>query len=242
MKAMTWEEIDKDWGGLQKRHRIEIANAVARYCVGHKVSEVAGRLGFSVEWIRRQLDYAAIDIATGGGGSKLLTPPGKSGDKGVDHAVGRIVREFGPSVSVKLKDDGSGNQTVAAIEGDDAESFEPYLTHYIAEGQEPAAAIRLAKAEWAGESAAEAGVIKESTNKKNERVNQILFPSDDRDTWELNLRTHMAHVKAAARFLDESKMNCLRRKSTCEKVAEAHAVWVEQYERIANLHPTFVKE
>lgn len=65
MKTMTWEEIDKDWGGLQKKHRMEIAQAVARYCVGHKIAEVADRLGYSHQWVNQQLDYAGIGEALG---------------------------------------------------------------------------------------------------------------------------------------------------------------------------------
>jgi hypothetical protein len=240
-RVMTWEEIDKDWSGLQKRHRMEIAQAVARYCIGHKIQEVAEHLGFSVDWTRRQLDYAGIAAATDGG-SQLSTPPGKSGDKGVDHAVARLVSEYAPDVKVKISDDGRGNQSVAEVEGDDAEDFKPYLNHYIEQGHEPAAATRLAKAEWAAEAAVEAGVIKESVNKRNEKVNQILFPSDSKDTFEIDLKMHMARVESAARFLDEAKVPHLRRKATCERVAAAHEKWLEQVERVLNFHPTLNKD
>ena len=74
MRAMTWKKIDKDWAGLQKRHRMEIAQAVARYRVGHKVKEVAELLGFSYRWTVKQLDYAGMGEATGGVG-KFQTPP-----------------------------------------------------------------------------------------------------------------------------------------------------------------------
>jgi hypothetical protein len=232
---MSWEEIDKDWGGLQKRHRMEIAESVARYCVGHKISEVAERLGFSDTWINQQLHYAGIGAAVGEG-LKLLAPEGKSGDKGVDHAVSRLVREFAPDVEVKLKGQG-GNQTIASVEGKDAEQFGAYLDHYLDAGHEPAAALRLAKAEWAAESAVEAGVIKEDVNKRNEKVNRILFPDDQKDTFELDLQTHMANVRRAAKFLDEAKVPYLRRKRTCEMVASAHEKWLEQVERVLNLQP-----
>lgn len=239
---MTWDEIDKDWAGLQKRHRMELAQAVARYCIGHKISEVAERLGFSDTWINQQLHYAGIASALGGGeGLKLLAPVGKSGDKGVDHAVSKLVRDFAPAIDVKLEGKGA-DQTVLAVTGDDAEEFEPYLNHYLEQGHEPAAATRLAKAEWAAEAAVEAGVIKETTNKKNEKVNQILFPNDTRDSFEIDLKMHMARVESAARFLDEAKINHLRRKATCERVAAAHKAWLEQVERVLNLHPTLSKD
>lgn len=235
MKTMTWEEIEKDWGGLQKRHRMEIAQAVARYCVGHNIRDVADHLGFSDTWINQQLHYAGVGAAVGDG-LKLLAPQGKSGDKGVDHAVSRLVKEFAPDVTVKLEGQG-GDQKIAAIEGKDAKQFEPYLEHYVEQGHEPAAAVRLAKAEWAAESAVEAGVIKEDVNKRNEKVNRILFPEDAKDTFDIDLKMHIARVKAAASFLDNAKVNFLRRKSTCEMVESANEKWIEQVDRILNFHP-----
>ena len=45
MRIMTWEEIDMDWNGLRKKHRMEKASAVARYCVGHTITEVSDYCG-----------------------------------------------------------------------------------------------------------------------------------------------------------------------------------------------------
>lgn len=240
MKTMTWEEIDKDWSGLQKRHRMEIAQAVARYCIGHKQKEVGERLGFKVAWVRLQLDYAGIGQAIGGGAPRD-TPLTGTDHGNVRHDVPRLVREYGPAIKVSLADDGKGHQTIAAITGDDAEDFKPYLDHYLEEGHEPAAATRLAKAEWAAEAAVEAGVIKESVNKRNEKVNQILFPKDSKDTFDLDLKMHMARVKSAAAFLDKAKVRNLRLKSTCEKVAEADAAWKVQAELVLQHHKPSVE-
>jgi hypothetical protein len=237
---MSWEEIEKDWGGLQKKQRTEIAQAVARYCVGHKLQEVADRLGFGVSWIKQQLSYAGIAAAVGTEGVRLCRPESTSGQNNIDHAVSRIVKEFAPEVEIKLSGQG-GNQTIASIEGKDAKKFEPLLDHYVEQGHEPAAATRLAKAEWAAEAAVEAGVIKEDVNKKNEKVNRILFPDDKKDTFELNLRTHIANVRRAAKFLDEAKVPYLKRKQTCEMVASAHEKWLEQVERVLNLNPNHLK-
>ena len=143
-----------------------------------------------------------------------------------------MVREFTPNANVKLIDDGKGIQSIGSIEGDDSEEFAPYLEHYVQQGHKPAAATRLAKAEWAAEAAVEAGVIKESTNKRKEKVNQILFPKDSADTFELDLKMHMARVRSAAAFLDSAKVRNLRRKSTCEKVAEADVLWRAQAELV----------
>lgn len=245
MKTMTWEEIDKDWGGLQKRHRMEIAQAVARYCIGHKLREVAERIGYSEEWTRKQLDYAGIAAAIGGGSELLTLPLVASGKRetvedrsGIDRATTRVLKEFGPDVQVQITSDEKNDRPIIeSIKGKDAEQFEPYLEHYVEQGHEPAAAVRLAKAEWAAESAVEAGVIKEDVNKRNEKVNRILFPEDAKDTFDIDLKMHIARVKAAASFLDNAKVNFLRRKSTCEMVESANEKWIEQVDRILNFHP-----
>jgi hypothetical protein len=55
------------------------------------------------------------------------------------------------------------------------------------------------------------------------------------------LQTHIANVKRAAKFLDEAKVPHLKRKRTCEMVASAHEKWLEQVERVLNLHPNHLK-
>lgn len=239
MKTMSWEEIDNDWGGLQKRHRMEIAQAVARYCVGHSMKQVGEHLGYSQPWVADQLEWAGIAAALGG--QDALCPLTGSTDN-VAKEVPRLLSEFAPDIKVKLEDDGKGNQSIASIEGKDAKQFEPYLDHYLQQGHEPAAATRLAKAEWAAESAVEAGIIKEDVNKRNEKVNRILFPDDAKSTIEIDFKMHMARVESAVRFLDECKLNFLRKKSTCEKVASVREKWLEQVERILIDSTTFKKE
>jgi len=170
MGIMTWDQIRNDWAGLQKRHRMEIARAVATYCAGHKMEEVAKELGFTMEWVRQQLDHAGVSIAVEG--SIRIDPSKFEGGFGKDtlqNQIAKVVRKFGPDVKVKLEGQG-GNQSISSIEGDDAEEFEPYLDQYLNDGHEPAAATRLAKAEWAAEEALEAGIFKESTNKRKERI------------------------------------------------------------------------
>lgn len=233
MRTMTWEEIDKDWGGLQKRHRMEIAQAVARYCVGHSMKEVGERLGYSHQWVLTQLDYAGVGQGIGDPVIKSLT----GSTDNVAKEIPRLLSEFGPDIQIKTQGGKNGAGEIVAIEGKDAKAFEPYLDHYLEQGHEPAAATRLAKAEWAAEAAVEAGIIKEDVNKRNEKVNRILFPDDAKDTFELDLKMHMARVKAAAKFLDQAKINSLRRKSTCEMVESANEAWVEQVDRVLNLHP-----
>ena len=90
-------QIDKDWNGLQKRHRMEIAQAVARYCIGHKMSEVAGRLNYGKDWVQTQLDYAGIGVALG----TEKTPLTGSTDN-VAKEVPQLVKEFGLSVKADI--------------------------------------------------------------------------------------------------------------------------------------------
>lgn len=237
-RTLTWEEIDKDWSGLQKRQRMEIAAAVARYCVGHKVADVADRLGQSRSWVLARLDMAGVSASFNDDVGGPTSWTGK--ERGLQEDCEKVARDFAPKVEVKYE--GRTKDKIASVDGDDADAFDAYLDHYLNEGHEPAAAVRLAKAEWAGEAAKEAGVIKESVNKRNEKVNQILFPEKPRETFDIDLQMHMNRVEQAARFLDEAKVNFLRRKSTCERVASAHEKWLEQVERVLNFNTTLTKD
>jgi len=235
-RKMTWEEIDKDWAGLQKRHRMEIAEHVAQYCIGHKMMEVAERLGYDKKWVCKQLDFAGVGEVTGVT-SRLV---GKVGEqRSADNAVSKVVSIYAPDVSVKYS--GTTKDAIAKVEGNDAEAFQPYLDHYSQLGHEPAAAVRLAKAEWAAEEAVEAGVIKESTNKRNEKVNRILFPEEKQTSEQLQFESHIANVKRAANFLENAKVGFLKKESTRKAVASAHAKWLAQAEHIRDLHQPSIR-
>ena len=223
MRTMTWEEIDKDWSETETHCREYVeqykAERIARYCVGHNAREVAGRLGISHQTVFRALDRVAVHAAIGG--PQGTTPAFDAGHRDIE----RLVKQYGPS-----KDEQA------------SEEFVPYVEHYKEQGHTDAAAERMARAEWAGEVAIDHGAIKENTNKQNEKVNQILFPSDSRDSFEIDFKMHEARMKSFIRFLDEAKINHLRRKATCERVASLHEGWLEQYERILNFHPTLNKD
>lgn len=214
--GMTKEQVQQAFGGLEKRHRGEIAQAVRKYCEDNQMSDIAEWLGHPISWVRDNLDRSGIAEAVGG---RQGDPPYEA-NRSDERA---ILAKFGPTDS----EQNSGE-------------FEPYLEHYQSQGHSDAAAKRLAKAEWAGEAAVEAGVIQETRNKHNEKVNKITFPEHDEDTFAMDLKLHTARVEAAARFLDNAKMSNLRKESTCEKVASANVKWLEQVERIRNLHPAFV--
>ena len=230
-RTMTWPEIENDWGRLRKRHRMEIAEAVGRYCIGHQMAEVGERLGYSKTWVITQLVYDGVCAAVREKGTQSIPLTGSTDN--VAKELPRLIQEFGPSITADI---GRGGESVN-IQGDDAEAFQTYVDRYAQEGHEPAAAVRLAKAEWAGEAALDAGVIKEDVNKLNEKVNRILFPDDAKNTFALDLEMHIARVKSAARFLDTAKINHLQYGATCERVAEANERWTEQVDRVLNLHP-----
>ena len=216
--SMTKSEVVKHWGGLQKRHRLEIGEAVAEYCKGNSLHKVAEWLGYTRTWVQKQLDYAGMAAALGG--ANAVAPLTGVSDN-VAKEVPKLLSEYAPS--------------------EDDENFLDYRDHYEAEGHSPDVAKRLAKAELATEAAIDDGVIQESTNKRNEKVNKILFPEDSKASFEIDLDTHMARVKAAAKFLDNAKMSNLRKDSTCKKVASANEKWLEQVERVLDNHPTFEK-
>jgi len=244
---MTREQIQAEWNGLHKRHRMEIAHAVARYCVGNKMSDVAEWLNYSIKWVADQLNFAGVANAVGAGRYDSAGPPdlweapeAEGNTQRLRPAIARVLDTYKPRVDIKTGG-ATGNERVDSITGKDAAAFQPYVDHYLVEGHTAPAAIRLAKAEFAAESAIEAGVIQELKDEKDRRVNRIEFTDDPSDTFDIRLQTHLTQVEAAARFLDGAKVAFLRKKSTCAKVAEANEKWLEQIERMRNFHPTFDK-
>lgn len=239
---MNAEQIKKRWSSLQKRHRLELAQEVRRFCVGNTIEFVAKTLGYDPKWVRNQLQYAGF--AEGAGPTQdhespakweaeaISTPVGKTNT--LEPAVKGIVKKFAPKVEVKYE--GRDKRVVDEIKGKDAEDFEPYVQGYIDEGQTPAVAEALAKAEWAAESAVEKGLIVEGENKRGERVKKILATSSASEMYFARLKKHMVAVKMATRFLDEANMKMLRDDKTLELVAEAHQRWCDQAERVLELH------
>lgn len=130
------------------------------------------------------------------------------------------------------------NQVVKQFAPD--EPSEEYIAEYEFEGHTPEVAKCLANAYEAGENAIEEGVIQESVDKRNRRVSKIVLP-DDRD-WEMKLRLISSTVKLAARELNVAHIADLKLPRTRKRVAEAHAAWMEQIERLQNFHPTFGDE
>lgn len=237
---MTAEQIKKRWSSLQKRHRLELAQEVRRFCVGNTDGFVAEALGYSRQWVMDQRKYAGF--AEGAGPTQDHDAPANweaedvtsHSTARVEPAVQSIVKKFAPKVEIQYE--GRDKRSVKAIKGKDAEDFEPYIQGYLDEGQLPPAAFELAKAEWAAESAVEKGLIVEGENKRGERVKKILATSSASEMYFARLKKHMAAVKMATRFLDEANMKMLRNDKTLELVAEAHERWCDQAERVLELH------
>jgi hypothetical protein len=204
------------WNGLQKEHHMEIAEAVTRYCTGRTAEEVASLLDWSPISVYEHLDLYAIEVATCGSTSR--------GNHGMgSYAQGNFTLDDVRDVIERFAPDENNPE------------FEPFVDNYSMEGHTDEVAKRLARAEWAGEEAVEAGVIQECFKKKEKRAKRLLFPNDDAG-FELKLRRHTANVKAATKFFDDAKINQLSRKTTCEKVLLMDAEWVEQVDRIRNLN------
>jgi hypothetical protein len=86
----------------------------------------------------------------------------------------------------------------------------------------------------------DSGAIKESVNRERERVREIALPQGV--AWEMELRTECNRLKVFAAMLNAAKITDLKKKITRDRIAEAHAKWMEQIERIENFHPTFLQE
>jgi hypothetical protein len=115
-----------------------------------------------------------------------------------------------------------------------------YVADYEAAGHTPEVAKRLARVYEAAEVALDSGAIKESVNRERERVREIALPQGV--AWEMELRTECNRLKVFAAMLNAAKITDLKKKITRDRIAEAHAKWMEQIERIENFHPTFLQE
>lgn len=60
---MTDQEVVARLVSMQVRHHAEIAESVARFCIGRSVQQVAQLIGKSESWVIRQLDRSAVEEA-----------------------------------------------------------------------------------------------------------------------------------------------------------------------------------
>ena len=143
MRTMTWEEIDRDWKKVQRTGpeyvQREEAEAMSKYCIGHSIEDVAKRLGVAHKTIQNRLDL--LGVIRGAGRGRQIAPLEA---RLRDTWVAKLIDVYGPDVS---------DQPLNWSESD-GEKLGPYLVHYMVEGYTEDAALRLAKAEWAGKEAA----------------------------------------------------------------------------------------
>ena len=72
--------------------------------------------------------------------------------------------------------------------------------------------------------------------RKRDDLDELLFPNDESDTFELNLRWHMARVQAAIRFIDEMKMDRFAEPATAETIARIDKRFSRAVERVLELN------
>ena len=215
MRQLSDNEVTARAEMLQKRHRSEWCRLVYEASVKRSMQQVADLMGYSRQWVTDHLKRYAVESSAGGAGAPTPLVTTAGGDTGKE--VRQVVKQFAPP-----------------------EPDEDYVAEYEAAGHTPEVAKCLANAYEAGEKAIEAGVIQETTTKQNERVTQIVLPQGV--DWEMRLKRAASDVKCAAGLLDDAKIPDLKRALTRKIVAAAHAVWMEQIERIENFHPTFQDE
>lgn len=215
MRKLSDAEIKTRAESLKKRHRSEWCRLVYEASVGRSMREVATLIDRPVEWVREHLLRHQVEDSAGGDVRPADTKPGRL--IATRNEVREVMKKFAPKTP-----------------------NEDYVAEYEAEGHTPEVAKCLATAYEAGENAIEAGVIKETRTKENERASQIILPKGT--DWIMRLRRACADVKAAAGLLDRANIADLKRAATRKQVASAHAAWIEQIERLENFHPTFEQE
>ena len=214
------QEILNRWEDEEKRHADTQAQIVLDAAKGRGIREISRLLNLSQGSVQEYLDRAALLEA--GGYSfhpKGVTAVAVTSDRGPANRndVRKIMNEYKPSFP---------NPS--------------YVDEYKDREYDDAVAKRLALAYEATEEAITDGVIEETiVQKAGKAESAVRINLPDGVDWEMRLRRAMTDVKAAARLLNDAKMTDLRRAATRKRVAAAHAKWLEQIERVANLHPTF---
>lgn len=216
MRKLADDEVKTRAATLKKRHRSEWCRLVYEASVERSMQEVAELMDYSRKWVADHLKRYALEDASGGGsGQSPLVQGGEGQD--TQEQVAHVVKEYAPK-----------------------EPDEDYIAEYEAAGHTPEVARCLATSYEAGERAIDAGVLKETFTKENERASEIVLPRGA--DWEMRLRRACADVKSAAGLLDRANIADLKRAATRKQIASAHAAWMEQIERLENFHPTFSQE
>lgn len=220
--GMTAEEIRADFTSLEeelsKYAQSRRAQRVAEYCKGNSVHYVAEALGKERGWVRNMLDLFAIESSIGGGQAPAPLRKGVGG--GAPSKAGPqeiVMREYAPE-----------------------EPSDECVEEFKLQGYTDDVAKRMARASEAAEAAIEAGAIKESFDKQKRRVAELVLPNGA--DFRMRLQRACSDVRAAARLLNEAKMSDLKRAFTRELVADAHAEWAYQMERMENIHPNFLED
>ena len=211
-----WESTERK---IAKFTITEQASALMAIAVGRDIKEIAAVCDKSPFWVRERLMHSGVDEAceTNGisaraefsaDGSQVAT----GGHNKVRPALTKIVSDYAPEPTSK--------------------EFGEYVEHYTERGYTPDVAKAVAKAEWAGETAIEKGIIKPSAKDKGKKTREILFPNSQEAKAQNNLEMHMLRVKAAAKFLDECNMKLLRKQKNADLILEAGELFAAEVERI----------
>lgn len=210
-----WESTERK---IAKFTITEQASALMAIAVGRDIKEVAKVCDKSERWVRERLMHSGIDEACETNG---ISPAGEISTNAIPEssrnktrpALEKIVSDYSPEPTSK--------------------EFVAYVEHYTERGYTPDVAKAVAKAEWAGETAIEKGIIKPSAKDKGKKTREILFPNSQEAKAQNNLEMHMLRVKAAAKFLDECNMKLLRKQKNADLVLEAGELFAAEVERIA---------
>ena len=211
-----WESTERK---IVKFTIAEQASALMAIAVGRDIKAVAKVCDKSERWVRERLMHSGIDEACETNG---ISPAAQFSAEGtltkeahphkVRPALEKIVSDYSPEPTSK--------------------EFSEYVEHYTDRGYTPDVAKAVAKAEWAGETAIEKGIIKPSAKDKGKKTREILFPNSQEAKAQNTLEMHMLRVKAAAEFLDTCNMKILRKQKNADLILEAGELFAAEVERI----------
>jgi hypothetical protein len=207
------KEVVADWRMLGVKHRQGKAAAIRRYCVGRSVKEVARLIDCDPRTVQELLTWSGMQDAGMSWTEAIegagIPPP--LAESTTVRDVREVVKAYAPS-----------EPDVATV------------ADYEVQGYSSDVSRRLATAYEATEAAIETGQIRESSDREEQRF--LANPKVARTMWGGSLLRICRRVKDSARELDDAKISDLKDATTLQQVMAAHDRWMEQIERLRNLH------
>ena len=220
-EKMSDAAVLRDKDSMEREYASDRARRIAtRWIVGRTRAELAKLIGYQTSVIDDALKLYAFESTAG---VEFERAPGRKTESAASHghAKERMRKVFSKHAPSK------------------SEVHEEDVEYYTKKGYAEDVATTLVRAEVAAESAIESGELRESHNKRGERILKVHL--DKIDDWNMRIRRAMTEVRSAAGFLNRAGLPDIKRRKTVQEVARAHAAWMAEIARVRKYHKDFDK-